>query len=95
MSDEFGGDLFSISDDEGNEFVLEHLDTVELDGSYYLAFLPTEIDEKDENYGMIILKALSPDVNADLVVPTEEETGRAYEAFIERLYSEDEDADVE
>ncbi len=95
MGDEFGGDLFSISDDEGNEFVLEHLDTIEIDDAFYLAFLPTDVDEKNDNYGMIILKALSPDVNADLVVPTDEETERAYELFIERLYSEDEDAGEE
>ena len=93
MSKEFGNDLFSISDDEGNEFILEHLDTIELDGVYYLAFLPTEMDESDENYGMVILQAVSPDVNSDLIVPTEEATERAYAIFSERLADCDEDAE--
>ena len=90
MSEEYGDDLFTISDDEGHEFVLEHLDSVEINGSYYLAFLPTEMDEKDENYGIIILKAVSPDATADLVVPTDEETDIAFAAFMERMYPDEE-----
>ena len=86
-----GGALFSISDDEGNEYVLEHLDTIDLDDSFYLAFLPTTIDPEDENYGIIILKALTPEVTSDLVVPTDEETNRVYEIFLQRLYGDDDD----
>lgn len=95
MSEEFGDDLFSISDDEGHEFVLEHVDTVELDGTYYLAFLPTDIDETDERYGLIILKAVSPDATSDLVVPTDSETAAAYEAFMLRLYPDAHDTIID
>ena len=51
MNEDFGSDLISITDDEGNEFVLEHLHTLEHKGCFYMAFLPTDIDEENEDYG--------------------------------------------
>ena len=38
MGDEYGNDYVTISDDEGNEFELEHLDTAELNGKIYGVF---------------------------------------------------------
>jgi len=58
MDNEFGNDLITISDDDGNVFMLEHIDTIELDGVFYVAFLPADLDEDDEEYGLIILKAI-------------------------------------
>ena len=92
MSEKYGDDLFTISDDEGHEFVLEHVDSLEINGAYYLAFLPTDVEPDDEKYGLIILKAVSPDVNADLVVPTDEELDIAFHAFMERLFEDEEEA---
>ena len=31
MSDAYGGDLITITDPEGNDYELEHLDTIEMD----------------------------------------------------------------
>ena len=91
MSNEFGNDFVTISDDEGNDFVLEHLDTIEIDGTYYLAFLPTDIDEDDENYGLLILKAI--DENGEEVLESIEDDDELleslHEQFVERL-SDDE-----
>ena len=58
MSDEYGNDIITITDDEGNEFVLEHLHTLEYNGTFYMAFLPTDMDEDDPDYGIIILKVV-------------------------------------
>lgn len=59
MNEDFGADLITIADDEGNEFELEILDTLELDGQSYTVFVPANIDEMDVNdpdYGMIFLR---------------------------------------
>ena len=34
MSEEYSGNIISISDEEGNNYELEHLDTIEMDGVY-------------------------------------------------------------
>ena len=59
MNEDFGAELITIADDEGNEFELEILDTLELDGQSYTVFVPANIDEMDVNdpdYGMIFLR---------------------------------------
>ena len=45
MNEDFGGDYITIADEEGNEFELELLDTIELDGQSYSVFVPADTDE--------------------------------------------------
>ena len=40
MSEEFGPDFITVTDEDGNEFELEHLDTLEHEGTIYMAFFP-------------------------------------------------------
>jgi len=92
VSEEYGNDLITLSDDEGNEFVLEHLDTIEIDGQFYLAFLPTDIDEEDENYGIVILKTVEEDGEDILVeLDSDDELDFVFERFTERLSDEDDE----
>ena len=49
MSEEYGNDFISISDEDGNEFELELLDSFEVDGTNYMVFLPANMDEDDED----------------------------------------------
>jgi len=92
LSSEFGNDLITISDDKGNTFALEHLDTIEIDDTYYLAFFPTDIDESDERFGLLILRAV--DVNGEEVLESidedEELLERIHSIFIDRLSSDEE-----
>lgn len=91
MSDEYGSNYYSISDDEGNVYELEHLDTIEMDGTFYLAFLPTDVDVDSEQYGILILKQ-ETDASGEqfLVVPEDdEEIDRVYDRFMQQLYEED------
>lgn len=90
MSDAFGGDFISISDENGNEYELEHLDTMEINGVYYLAFVPADIDENDERYGLVILKKETEN-DEYLTMPDEDEMEVVYEKFMERLFDEDEE----
>ena len=95
MSDEnFGSNYISISDDEGNNYNLEHLDTIEIDGVFYLAFLPADMDENNEDFGMVILKKDSEN-DEYLVLPDDDELDFVYEKFMERLFNDDEDLEDE
>ena len=38
MSEEYGANFITVTDEDGNEFELEHLDTIEFNGSTYLAW---------------------------------------------------------
>lgn len=87
--DDFGADIISISDEEGNSYELEHVDTIEVDGVYYLAFLPANVDEDSEDYGLVLLKKDKDDdylLNLD-----EDEEERIYEKFMERLFNDDDE----
>lgn len=89
MSEEYGNDFVTITDDEGNEYALEHLDTIEVDGVYFLAFLPADIPEDDERYGFIIMKQENDGDESYLVVPSDEETDFVYQRFMERLFADE------
>ena len=89
MSSEFGSDFLIITDDDGNEFELEHLDTVELDNNIYMAFLPADMDEDDEDFGLVILKVIEEE-NEDVLVSidNEDELNKVFDYFI-KLFSEE------
>lgn len=100
MSEEFGADFITITDEEGNEFELEHLDTIEYNGQVYMAFFPTvEGDEDgkgvedvdlDEEYGLIILKVVNVDGEDELsTLDSEEELELVYQQFMETLFEDD------
>ena len=102
MSEEFGPDFITVTDEDGNEFELEHLDTLEYNGQTYMAFFPAvqgeekgdgvqEVDLDDEEYGLIILKAVNVDGEEQLsTLDSEEELEAVYQQFMEELF-EDED----
>ena len=92
MDGSFGNDFVTISDDDGNQFELEHLDTIDIGGVYYMAFLPADMDENDENYGLIILKkVISGGEEILTTLDDDEETAVVFERFVE-LFSDSDDA---
>lgn len=95
MSEEYGNDFVTITDDDGNKYELEHLDTIEVDGVYYLAFIPADVDEDDEKFGFIILKQETDENESYLVVPSEEEIDFVYQRFMERLFADELEGDEE
>ena len=102
MSEEYGANFISLIDEDGNEFVLEHLDTLEHNGALYMAFFPvqeaqedgepTDIDLDDEEYGLIILRAEDVDGEQQLVtIDDDNELDTVYQAFMESLFEEEEE----
>ncbi len=80
---EFLVDLF---DDEGNKQTVEHLDTVQIDGSDYVICIPYKEEEDDEVDEVIILKIVSRDDGTYELAYEEdlEVLDRAYEEFKSR-----------
>ena len=96
MSEEFGPDFLTVTDEDGNEIVLEFVDTLEHNGQLYTAFFPAVeegANEDDADYGLVILKTIVEDGEELLsTLDSEEELEEIYELFSEQLF-EDEDED--
>ncbi len=87
MSEDFGPTFITLTDDEGNEHVLEFVDMLEYNGQTYQAFFPAETegeDEDDPDNGLVILKVIHEN-GEDLLstLDTDEELDAVYELFIE------------
>ncbi|MCD8117618.1 MAG: DUF1292 domain-containing protein [Oscillospiraceae bacterium] len=92
MDDEFGASYITIEDDEGNEFELEHLGTLEYEGEEYMVFLPADMDEDDPDYGFIILQVVEENGEEQFAsVDGEEKLQRVYEYYMETVFSDDEE----
>ena len=95
MSDEYGSNFVSISDEEGNEYELEHLDTIEYGDDLYMAFLPTEPDENgNQPTEMIILKVVEENGEEFFeTIDDDDLLDKVYEAFMEQLFDDDAEDD--
>ena len=93
MSDDFGSTFVTISDDDGNQYELEHLDTIEYGDDLYMAFLPTEPDENgNQPTEMVILKVVEENGEQEFeTIDDDELMEKVYEAFMEQLFGDDED----
>ena len=92
MDSEFGASYITIEDDDGNEFELEHLSTLEFEGEEYMVFLPADMDEDDPDYGFIILRVEEADGEEQFVsVDDEDLLQRVYEYYMENIFSEEEE----
>ena len=53
MSETFGNDIITITDEDGVEYVLEVLAVMEMDGTDYYALVPAESDEEEDLEGVL------------------------------------------
>ena len=95
MSEDFGPTFVTVTDDDGQELTLEFVAALELNGTEYQAYFPTESEDEDEenpDNGLIILKVLHEN-GEDLLstCDTEEELEAAYDAFMEELFDDEEE----
>ena len=97
MSEEFGPNFITLTDEDGNELELEYVDAIEVDGQTYMAFFPPVDDEADEaaaeEFGLVILKSITENGEELLsTLDSDEELNRVYDLFMEQLM-DDEDGD--
>ena len=96
MSD-FGNDFVVLSDEEGNEYEFEHLDTLEYGGETYMAFIPAETGLGPEE-DLVIMKLVNEGTDDEMLmsVVDDEELEPVYGQFLERIqnaYFDDDDMD--
>ena len=95
MSEDFGPTFITITDEDDNEFVLEFVDALELNGQMYQAFFPVETEGEElseEEAGLVILKVIHEE-GEDLLstLDSEEEEETVYEKFMEILFNEEDE----
>ena len=95
MSEEFGPTFITLTDEDGNEIVLEFVDALEPNGQVYQAFFPAELEDEEiseEDDGLVILKVVHIDGEDMLsTLDSEEEMDAVYDLFVEALFSEEEE----
>ena len=105
MEENFGPDFITVTDEDGNDFELEMVDTLEHKGVTYYAMFPAveedeatgqpkDVDADDEEYGLVIMKAIEENGEELLsTLDSDEELDEVYELFMERFFAEEEDGE--
>lgn len=88
MADEYGSDFITITDEDGNEFEVEVLSTVECNGASYMAVIPAD-GEDDLRLEVSILKSVEEDGEPLLcAIDDEAELQAVYDLVMDSLYDE-------
>jgi uncharacterized protein YrzB (UPF0473 family) len=91
MSDEFGSDFMTIVDEDGTEYELEVLSTLEYNGATYLAVIPAGNEEEDLQIS--ILKSVE-EADGDSIlcaIEDDQELETVYDLIMDALYQEEEE----
>ena len=90
MADEYGSDFITITDEDGTEYELEVLTTVEYNGESYLAVIPAAEDEEEPSMEISILKSTEEDGEPFLcAVEDEAELQAVYDLIMDSIYEEE------
>ena len=91
MEDIYGSDFMTIVDEDGTEYELEVLSSLEWQGNTYLAVIPAGLDE-EEDAEVSILKSVEEDGDPILcAVEDEAELETVYNLIMDALYEEEEE----
>ncbi len=92
MSDTYGSDFITIVDEDGTEFELEVLSTLDYNGSQYLAVIPAGSEEEDAELEVSVLKSVDEDGEPILcAIEDDEELETVYRLIMDALYEEEEE----
>lgn len=97
MEQQYGDDFITITDEDGTNYELEVLSTLDYNGSTYLALCAADDLDSDEETDLEVsfLKVVEEDGEEILcAIEDEEELACVYRLFIEQSY-EDESEDEE
>ena len=98
MSEEYGSDFISITDEDGKEYELEVLAELEYEGARYLALVPAEEEgeECEEDLEVSILK-VEEENGEDILVTVDDdaELEAVYQALMDLMYEEEGGAETD
>ena len=88
--DQYGSDFITITDDEGKEYELEVLSTLEYNGCTYMAVIPAGDSQDSLQLEVSILKSIEEDGEPILcTIGDEQELEAVYDLIMDALYEED------
>ena len=88
--DAYGSNFITISDDDGKDYELEVLSTLEYNGETYLAVVPAEESQDELELEVSILKSVEEDGEPYLcAIEDEAELEAVYSLLMDSLYEED------
>ena len=95
MNDRFGSDFMTIVDEDGTEYELEVLSTLEYNGATYLAVIPADDSHPElDPLQVCILKSVDEDGESVLcAIEDEDELQAINDLVMEKLYEEEEEED--
>ena len=89
MDNNYGSDFMTIVDEDGTEFELEILSTLEYNGCTYLAVIPAGAEDEGD-LEVSILKSVEEDGEPILcAIEDEEELQSVYDLIMDSLYDEE------
>ncbi len=92
MEDQFGSDFMTIVDEDGAEYELEVLASLEYNGMTYLAVIPAVDEEDKQDLEVSILKSTEEDGEPMLLaIEDQQELETVYGLIMDQLYEEDEE----
>ena len=90
MEDQYGSDFITIADEDGTEFELEILSTLEYNGESYMAVIPAADGSEEQPLEVSILKSTEEDGEPILCdIEDEQELKAVYDLIMEQLYEEE------
>ena len=92
MEDQYGSDFITIVDEDGTEYELEVLSTLEYDGNTYMAVVPAGESLEEYELEVSILKSVEEDGESILcAIEDETELQAVYDLIMDSLYEEEEE----
>ena len=93
MIDQYGSDFMTIVDEDGTEYELEVLSTLEYNGMNYLAVIPAGSDETEQDLEVSILKSVEDEDGEPILcaIEDEQELETVYSQIMDQLYEEEEE----
>ena len=95
MDDRYGSDFMTIVDEDGTEYELEVLSTLEYNGATYLAVVPAVDADEDVDLEVSILKSVEEEDGESILcaIEDEQELQTVYELIMDQLYEDEEEID--
>jgi uncharacterized protein YrzB (UPF0473 family) len=93
MAEEFGSDFMTIVDEDGTEFELEILSTLEYNGATYLAVVPAVDADEEADLEISILKSEEDEDGESVLcaIEDEQELETVYGLIMDQLYAEEDE----
>lgn len=92
MANEYGSDFMTIVDEDGTEYELEVLSSIEYNGCTYLAVIPSDTEDDSNGLEVSILKSVEDEDGEPILCAIEDdvELQAVYDLIMDQLYEEEE-----